>query len=170
MTRSPAMSVDPEDLIELVGRNARPAAIDELLRSLDIPRGQRRRIIGDYVMATAASPGPKLGVGRELSAFPANAPSPVGHRCRYCGDPATTMDHAWPRSRGGDDHPYNLVPACSPCNGRKGQRSLLTSACTGCGTAREPGDVDTRTGTAYYTCRCGSSWTKAWDLQHLLLT
>ena len=40
-------------------------------------------------------------------------------RCAYCGDPATTMDHVVPLSRGGLHEPENVVPACKPCNFEK---------------------------------------------------
>ena len=60
------------------------------------------------------------------------------YRCQYCGEkkPAgeLTLDHILPRSRGGDNSPVNVVTACVPCNGRKGNRTpaearmpLLTS-------------------------------------------
>lgn len=95
--------------------------------------------------------------------------SPAGHVCTYCGDPAEAIDHVWPRARGGDDHPNNLVRACQPCNNRKAARSLLGVTCPGCGQERDPGDVDTSTGTAYYHCRCGRSWSRRWDLQRVAL-
>jgi 5-methylcytosine-specific restriction endonuclease McrA len=44
-------------------------------------------------------------------------------RCFYCGDPATTVDHLRPVSRGGTDDKSNLVAACSDCNGSKGDRT-----------------------------------------------
>lgn len=43
-------------------------------------------------------------------------------RCVYCGDPADTIDHVIPRSKGGTDDLDNLVPACRDCNSRKGNR------------------------------------------------
>ncbi len=46
-----------------------------------------------------------------------------GHRCCYCGRSASTVDHVLPRSRGGQDTWENLVAACLPCNGRKGDRT-----------------------------------------------
>ena len=60
------------------------------------------------------------------------------YRCQYCGEkkPVSdlTLDHILPRSRGGDNSPVNVVTACVPCNGRKGNRTpaearmpLLTS-------------------------------------------
>lgn len=45
-------------------------------------------------------------------------------RCAYCGEHATTIDHVFPRSRGGRDEFRNCVAACSPCNSRKGNRLL----------------------------------------------
>lgn len=95
--------------------------------------------------------------------------SPIGHPCHYCGAPAEHIEHVWPRSRGGDDHPNNLVRACQPCNSRKGTRSLLTMACPTCGHHRDPGDVETSTGTAFYSCRCGDAWRHVWDLQAVKL-
>lgn len=41
--------------------------------------------------------------------------------CFYCGRPATTADHVVPTSKGGGSR-GNLVPACTPCNSRKGNR------------------------------------------------
>ena len=46
-----------------------------------------------------------------------------GHKCAYCGAKATTVDHILPRSRGGEWSWVNCVAACSPCNGRKGNRT-----------------------------------------------
>jgi 5-methylcytosine-specific restriction endonuclease McrA len=44
--------------------------------------------------------------------------------CAYCGLPAMPRhkDHVVPLSRGGRDHPYNTVIACSRCNLAKGSR------------------------------------------------
>jgi 5-methylcytosine-specific restriction endonuclease McrA len=48
-------------------------------------------------------------------------------RCQYCGEkksPAElTLDHIFPRSRGGDNTPLNVVAACLACNNRKGNRT-----------------------------------------------
>jgi 5-methylcytosine-specific restriction endonuclease McrA len=46
-----------------------------------------------------------------------------GHRCGYCGAPATTVDHITPRSRGGHNTWLNTVAACSGCNQRKDDRT-----------------------------------------------
>ena len=45
-----------------------------------------------------------------------------GHRCQYCGEPAESLDHVMPRSRGGDHTWENVVACCRPCNIRKGDR------------------------------------------------
>jgi 5-methylcytosine-specific restriction enzyme A len=42
-----------------------------------------------------------------------------GYRCRYCGQPATTVDHIIPKARGGSDDPSNLVACCRSCNSAK---------------------------------------------------
>ena len=52
------------------------------------------------------------------------------HTCQYCGAPATTVDHIVPKSKGGGFTWTNLVAACSPCNVRKGNRSLDQTAMT----------------------------------------
>jgi hypothetical protein len=45
-------------------------------------------------------------------------------RCAYCGDTGGPfhLDHVVPRSRGGQDHPRNIVRACQACNLAKGDR------------------------------------------------
>jgi 5-methylcytosine-specific restriction endonuclease McrA len=45
------------------------------------------------------------------------------HTCAYCGKHATTVDHVFPKSRGGQDTWLNLVAACQPCNNRKDDRT-----------------------------------------------
>lgn len=46
------------------------------------------------------------------------------YRCAYCGRPgARTVDHVFPKSRGGDESYGNLVAACGDCNGRKADRT-----------------------------------------------
>lgn len=42
--------------------------------------------------------------------------------CWICRGTATTADHILARSRGGDDQPENLRPACGPCNSARGTR------------------------------------------------
>lgn len=48
------------------------------------------------------------------------------HVCHYCGGRATTADHIVPKSKGGTDSMDNLVAACLPCNGSKGDRAQPT--------------------------------------------
>lgn len=46
-------------------------------------------------------------------------------RCQYCGAKGDlTFDHVVPRSRGGRTSWENVVAACSPCNLKKGSKSL----------------------------------------------
>jgi 5-methylcytosine-specific restriction endonuclease McrA len=49
------------------------------------------------------------------------------YRCQYCGEKknpaALTLDHIFPRSRGGENTPVNIVTACLACNNRKGNRT-----------------------------------------------
>jgi 5-methylcytosine-specific restriction endonuclease McrA len=53
-----------------------------------------------------------------------------GHTCLYCGGRADTVDHILPRCRGGGDNWFNLVAACQPCNGVKGDRTPREAAMT----------------------------------------
>ncbi len=48
------------------------------------------------------------------------------HACYLCGDrfDTLTLDHLIPLSRGGPDAPWNVLPACEPCNFRKDDRLL----------------------------------------------
>lgn len=46
-----------------------------------------------------------------------------GHVCQYCGKPGQTVDHVFPRSRGGEDSWTNCVCACSECNRKKASRT-----------------------------------------------
>lgn len=45
------------------------------------------------------------------------------YTCAYCGGYGDTLDHVIPESRGGQNTWDNLVAACAPCNGRKGNRT-----------------------------------------------
>ena len=46
------------------------------------------------------------------------------HICQYCGIKSDlTLDHVFPKSRGGGDSWENLVTACNRCNVRKGNRT-----------------------------------------------
>ncbi len=45
-------------------------------------------------------------------------------RCQYCGSrESLTVDHVFPKSRGGKDTWKNLVAACTSCNNKKGSRT-----------------------------------------------
>lgn len=51
------------------------------------------------------------------------------HACAYClaSDVPLQQEHMQPISRGGSHTRSNIVPACGPCNMRKGARGLLQS-------------------------------------------
>jgi len=38
------------------------------------------------------------------------------HRCQYCGRQADSIDHVFPRSRGGSHAWENVAASCRPCN------------------------------------------------------
>lgn len=49
-----------------------------------------------------------------------------GARCVYCG--ATTdlsVDHVFPRKKGGEDNPENLVCSCKSCNSSKREKDMM---------------------------------------------
>lgn len=46
------------------------------------------------------------------------------HRCAYCGEKATTMDHVNPRARAGVHKWENVVASCHRCNNKKDDKSL----------------------------------------------
>lgn len=51
----------------------------------------------------------------------------MGWRCHWCGCALTpltvTVDHVKPLAKGGSNWIVNLVPACRPCNTKKGDRT-----------------------------------------------
>jgi 5-methylcytosine-specific restriction endonuclease McrA len=47
------------------------------------------------------------------------------HKCAYCGEKATTMDHVDPKKNFGPHLWENVVAACQSCNNRKGHHSLV---------------------------------------------
>jgi len=52
-----------------------------------------------------------------------------GYTCSACYGTATTVDHIWPRSKGGDMwNPDNLISMCKPCNSAKGGRFFSSKA------------------------------------------
>ncbi len=54
-----------------------------------------------------------------------------GFKCAYChATDDLTFDHVIPRSKGGKTTWENIVTACSPCNLRKGGRSLREAGMT----------------------------------------
>ena len=64
-------------------------------------------------------------------------------RCQYCGARGElTFDHVVPRARGGVTSWENVVAACSPCNLRKGSKSLRQAGMTLRKTPRRPTAAD----------------------------
>jgi 5-methylcytosine-specific restriction endonuclease McrA len=62
-----------------------------------------------------------------------------GFQCSYCSSTDDlTFDHVVPRSRGGKTTWENIVTACSPCNLKKGGRSLKEAHMTPRRPARRP--------------------------------
>ena len=49
----------------------------------------------------------------------------TGQRCIYCGERSDSIDHVFPKSRGGLSVTENCVPACLGCNGRKGDADVF---------------------------------------------
>jgi 5-methylcytosine-specific restriction endonuclease McrA len=41
------------------------------------------------------------------------------HKCAYCEEPATSLDHIIPRFKSGSSNRNNLIPACRRCNSNK---------------------------------------------------
>jgi 5-methylcytosine-specific restriction endonuclease McrA len=49
----------------------------------------------------------------------------AGH-CRYCGAPATCVDHILSQAKGGTDDLENMVASCRRCNARASDRLFLS--------------------------------------------
>lgn len=62
---------------------------------------------------------------RELKEY---ARTVFGEQCFYCqAAPGNTLDHLIPKSLGGNNVFSNVVPACQPCNVKKGNRLPTTN-------------------------------------------
>ena len=46
------------------------------------------------------------------------------HKCGYCEEMATSLDHIVPKFKSGSNNRYNLVPACRKCNADKGSKNM----------------------------------------------
>jgi hypothetical protein len=46
------------------------------------------------------------------------------HKCGYCEDVATSLDHVIPRFKSGSSNRNNLVPACRRCNTSKASTKM----------------------------------------------
>ncbi len=47
------------------------------------------------------------------------------HKCIYCGKPSESIDHLYPRSKGGKTTANNCVPCCLSCNGNKSDSEVI---------------------------------------------
>jgi len=47
-----------------------------------------------------------------------------GYKCAFCGKHATTVDHVYPKAKGGKHEWTNVVAACRSCNGKKSDKTL----------------------------------------------
>ena len=56
--------------------------------------------------------------------FRASIFSSWNHRCAYCGEHATTIDHIKAKAKGGPTIRRNCVPACLRCNADKSHASV----------------------------------------------
>ena len=46
------------------------------------------------------------------------------HKCGYCGNPATSLDHIIPKYRSGPSNCTNLLPCCRSCNHHKASAKM----------------------------------------------
>jgi 5-methylcytosine-specific restriction endonuclease McrA len=46
------------------------------------------------------------------------------HKCGYCEDQATSLDHIVPRFRSGSSNRNNLLPCCKRCNANKASSKM----------------------------------------------
>ena len=68
-----------------------------------------------------------------------------GFSCQYCGSPGNlTFDHVIPRAEGGITSWENVVAACSPCNLKKGSKSLRQIGMSLRKPPRQPGSEELR--------------------------
>lgn len=48
------------------------------------------------------------------------------HKCGYCGELATSLDHIVPRFKSGSSNRNNLLPCCRSCNSNKASTEMET--------------------------------------------
>jgi 5-methylcytosine-specific restriction endonuclease McrA len=75
-----------------------------------------RRVTGDRPPSLWDAGG-NVRLKRQLCAFVLERDH---YRCRWCGNPADTVDHIIARALGGTDSTDNLTAACSACNSARG--------------------------------------------------
>ena len=47
------------------------------------------------------------------------------YKCIYCGKPSESIDHIYPKSKGGESITSNCIPCCLACNGKKSDSEVL---------------------------------------------
>jgi 5-methylcytosine-specific restriction endonuclease McrA len=91
----------------------RPAVIRHNISRASLARTPRRQFRRPREMAALYA----------KSALKAAALRDCNRRCVYCAvalcPDSATLDHVYPRAKGGPNVPGNLVSACAPCNRRK---------------------------------------------------
>jgi hypothetical protein len=92
------------------------AGLDEIGRTAE-GRRELRHLEG-MLWSTNLDPGCDFDTHRAILERDARS-------CRYCGSPATHVDHVLPICQGGRSTPDNLVAACAHCNHVKGGRTPL---------------------------------------------
>lgn len=86
-------------------------------------RGSLPRQIGPDGRARVSLGDPSLAVSDDVPRQPFHAVAQKlravfwpDNTCAYCRGEASQLDHVTPRALGGTDDPWNLIPACRPCN------------------------------------------------------
>lgn len=110
--------VDMKKAINMIHRQvARPLEVEEgpLIGPYHRPRS--------LVLVTYRYSDWKWKRARELAVTRRGVLRRDKHTCAYCGKQASTIDHVFPKSRGGADSWENLVAACLRCNNIKDDRT-----------------------------------------------
>lgn len=85
------------------------------------------------------------------------------YRCQYCGGRAESIDHVFPRSRGGPHTWENVVAACRSCNGRKRDRTPKEANMA---TFRAPASPGRTAWVRQSVARIPTDWLAYLDLEH----
>jgi len=86
--------------------------------------------------------------------------------CAYCGNPADTIDHVVPRKLNGGSTYENCVAACTPCNRKKGHKTLKAMNWTLKFTPKAPSQYANILGKARHSEETFAAWSEhifMWD-------